>query len=335
MAEYYLERLNEKNSNQWDEFNNNSPEGSFFHGMKWKKIADKTINFTAHYYLLFKNNSVFGIFPFAEQKIRFFRGLIPAHNLCPIFHGYDDSSAIQNVISGIQKNSGQSSKVSFIRFSTSHKEMMGNINKYPGFPNAETGDLILDLIEYPPEKIWDNFSAKKGQRKFIRRFDENGFEVNEINSDDDLRQFYQYYRENIIFIGGKYESFTHFTDIRDSLTSNEYRITLLRKDTVVAGGVLMFPYRPLKTVYLEYLSLNRGLPNTYHPTYYLFWEAINWAWDNGYEKISFGNQHFNENNPRFRIKNEFGGKFKPIYSRTISISKIFTVAIKANNIFNR
>ncbi len=89
----------------------------------------------------------------------------------------------------------------------------------------------------------------------------------------------------------------------------------------------MIPYKPRNTVYLTYLSLNRNLPNTYHPSYYLWWEAINWAWNNHYEKIFFGAQHLDENNPRYRIKSEFGAKFHPIYSKRIPLTKIFSMGI--------
>jgi hypothetical protein len=99
--------------------------------------------------------------------------------------------------------------------------------------------------------------------------------------------------------------------------------------------LLMFIYKPQKTVYFEYLSLNRNLPNTYHPTYYLYWDAINWAWNNKNEKVSFGAQRLDENNPRFKVKNELGGKFEPIYSKMIPLKKIFTLGNNCKKYINR
>lgn len=333
MAEYYIERLNEKNAIEWDEFNNNSRDGSFFHCLKWIKIADNTSKFKSHYFLLYRNGSIFGIFPFIEQNIRFFRGLVPAHNLYPLLKDYRDPSAMQCVITDLYKINGYPKKISFVRFSTLYNEMIDSIQKYPGFPTKEPGYMVLDLLECPPEKIWNNFTAKKGQRKFIRRFEDDGYQVRELHSEEDLKLFYHYYRENILVIGGILHPFSHFNDILNSFTPDEVRITLLSGDSDTAGGLLMFPYKPLKTVYLTYLSLNRNLPNTYHPTYYLFWEAVNWAWNNHYEKISFGTVPGDENNPRFRIKYEFGGKYEPVYSRTISLSSLFTAAVKVHTLF--
>ena len=334
MAEYRIEKLNDTNANEWDEFNTNSREGSFFHSMKWKKTADKKTDFKAYYFLLFKNNDVCGIFPFVEQNIRFFRGLVPAYNLCPLLQDYRDPSGIQYVLTEFQKGYRHPNKISFILFSTVHREVIDATHNYPGYQNSLPGDMILNLLEYPPEKIWNKFSSKKGQRKFIRRFDDNGFGVTEVHSEKGLKLFYQYYKKNIVFIGGTLEPFRYIKALWDSLPENEIRITLLSKNSTIAGGLLMFPYKPLKIVYLVYLSLNRDLPNTYHPTYYLFWEAINWAWSNTYEKISFGPVPFDENNPHYRIKNEFCAEYEPIYSRTISLSTPFSLAIKARNVLS-
>ena len=97
----------------------------------------------------------------------------------------------------------------------------------------------------------------------------------------------------------------------------------------------MFTHKPQKTVYLQYLSLNRNLPNTYHPSYYLFWEAITWAWKNNYEKLSFGVQNLDENNPRYRIKSEFGGNFEPLHSKMIVVSNILNAAQRLHHYMNR
>lgn len=337
MEDYYIERLNDNNAIKWEEFNNNSVEGSFFHSLKWKQIFENTSNLKMHYFLLFKNNTIFGVFPFVERKIHFFKGLVPLHGFGhynAIIRDYRDYSAIQYFITELQKNIENQNIPSFICFSTLHKETIDNLKNFMIFPYADDGNMMLDLQKSPPEKIWENFSAKKGQRKFIRRFDEKGYCTTEINSRDDLKLFYKYYKENVNYIGGSLHPFSHFTDLWNNLLSDEMRITVLSKDSIVAGGLLTFTYKPKKTVYFAYLSINRSLPNTYHPTYYLFWEAINWAQNNNYEKISFGPQYFNENNPRYRIKTEFGGTFVPIFSKMIPLKRIFTLGCLSKQYFN-
>ena len=338
MQNYYIERLNNKNANIWEEFNNNSSEGSFFHSLKWKQIFEDTTHIQAHYFLFFKDDIIFGIFPFFERNIHFFRGLVPLqgfghHNAIILDHR--DSSAVQYLIKECRKIKIRHKKISFIGLSTLHMETLDALQEYQKYPYSNDGNMILNLRETPPDKIWNTFSAKKGQRKFIRRFDENGFKITELNSLKDLELFYRYYKENINTINGILQPFSHFALLYKLLLSDEMRVTLLSKDSVYAGGLLMFTHKPQKAVYLQYLSLNRNLPNAYHPTYYLFWEAINWAWTNHYDKISFGAQQLDENNPRYHIKKEFGGHFEPLYSNMIPLSKMFTLGHIGNQYINR
>jgi len=328
MAEYSLERLHADNAGLWENFNNTSHEGSFFHSLKWKQILDTTTQARTHYFLLFKDGDIFGTFPFIEGKIHYFNGLVPlpgcGHNNA-IIQDCRDSAAIHYVLRELRKLTTNTTKFSFICLSTLHKETLEHIKQFPTYPYRNEGNMILDIRQSPPDRIWDTFTAKKGQRKFIRRFDEQEFQLTELKSLDDLKLFYQYYKENIDFIGGRLQTFSHFEFLlRNVSLSDEMRITWLSKDSTVAGGVLMFTHKPQKTVYLQYLSLNRSLPNTYHPSYYLFWEAITWAWKNNYEKISFGVQELDEHDSRYRIKSELGGNFEPLHSKMIAVSNIFS-----------
>jgi len=330
MADYRLERLNDKNEEKWEDFNKNSIEGSFFHSLRWTQIAEKSSDINRQYFLLYKNEEVFGIFPFIEDNIHFFRGLRIARDpkiLPAILKDYSDPLAMHYVLRYLQKVTIDGKKISFIRFSTLHEKTLNSITTHPLLPSHTEGGMVLRLSEFPPEKIWNSFSAKKGERKFIRRFDKDGFVLTEANSPDDLERFYKYYEENIKHIGGRLQPFSRFSDLWNSM-SDEVRITLLSKGSVFAGGMLQLMDSPRKTLHTMYLSLNRDLPTNYHPPYYLWWEAINWAWENHYEKVSLGGEHLDENNPRYRMMYDFGARFEPTYSAMIPLTKIFTVSAK-------
>lgn len=334
IAIYHLERLDEENAGKWEEFNINSPEGSLYHSLKWKRIVEKSCDIRRQYFLLFKNGAVTGIFPLIEHNIHFFRGLLPESDpmtLHSIVEDYHDPSSMHFVISELGNNSKDRKKISYFCFSTLHAETRDNITTHRLYPHDENGDMVLDVTKSPPETIWDNFSAKKGQRKYIRRFEENGFGITEVQSMEDLKNFYKYYEENVNHIGGDLCPFSRIAEMWNSFSPDEMRITLLSKNSIVAGGVITLPYKPRRTLYLHFMALNRELPATYHPTYYLYWDAITWARDNHYEKVAFGAQHLDENNPRYKIKKEFGAQFKPIYSSIIPLTQLFNVGMMVNS----
>lgn len=330
MGDYHLERLTDENADEWDRFNSGSPEGSLFHSLKWKRIMEKGSESRMQYYLLYRGEQAFGIFPLVEHKVRFFQGLSPADDpqrLHAILKDYSDPVAIQHVIGALQSIERDRKPLSFIRLSVSHEETLDLITRYTLLRLPDIGDMVLDLSELPPEELWNSFSAKKGQRKFIRRFDENGFSITEADSPEDLDLFYKYYEENIKHIGGKLQPYSRISALRDSMP-DDVRITLLSKGSIVAGGMLMIADRSRRILYTTYLSLNRNLPKTYHPSYYLWWDAINWAWDNRLERVSFGAQRLEEDNPRYRIKYDFGARFQPLHSGMIPLTKTFVMGLK-------
>lgn len=330
MDDLRFERLNEENAEDWEQFNNYSEEGSFFHSLKWKQIAEKSSDIRDHYSLLYRNENVIGIFPFVGDNFYRFGGLAPARDpqrLHAILKDSGDPFAMRHII-GELRRLGRNSRISFLHVSTLHQETLNTISDIPSFVLPDRGDMILDLSKNSPETIWDTFSAKKGQRKFIRRFEKKGFGITEAKSVDELKLFYGHYYNNIKFIGEEPQPFTRFTDLCDGM-SDDVRVTLLAKGSLIAGGMLMVTDKPRRKIHTLYLSLNRDLPNTYHPPYYLWWDAINWAWENHYEKIGFGVQAFDENSPRYRIKYDFGARIDAMmYSRVIPLTKLFSIGVK-------
>ena len=134
-------------------------------------------------------------------------------------------------------------------------------------------------------------------------------------------------------INGDTLPLTFFQKLLETYSRDEMRVTLLSKGDIYAGGLLTFIHPASKTAYFEYLSLNRSLPNTYHPTYPLFWEGLNWAWNSGHQKISFGRQRMDPENARFRIKADFGAEYVPIHSSVILFSKTTSLLYRLKEVY--
>ena len=119
-----------------------------------------------------------------------------------------------------------------------------------------------------------------------------------IDQPGDLGEPYQHYVKNMMHIQGEILPFTFFATLLDRFSREELRITVLTRDDAFAGGSLAFVDPLSKTIYSDYLAINRDLPNRYTPTNYIAWESINWAWSNGHKQVHFGQQSGPEN-PRF------------------------------------
>ena len=322
---YHIERLNDDNSRKWEEFNNKSGEGSFFHTLKWKEILEQLESVNPQYFLLFNKSDLMGIVPCIEHNIPFFKGYIPIphtdFNNC-IFHE-ENPFILKFLLEKFKER-----KCSFGAFNTLNQDIF-NIPLFPKFSFSDFGNLVIDLNIFPPDRIWENLWPKK--RQIIRRFEKQGFTIKEITSLDELKLFYKFYAQNIEHLSGTLQPYSHFTLLWNKLFPDDMRITLMLKNESVAGGTLIFKHVPQKTVYYNYLALNRGLEGAHSQTYFLIWDIINWAWNNGFRKISLGRQPYADVlNPRYRIKTDFGANFIPMYSKIFSLSKVFTIGYRCN-----
>ncbi len=316
---YSIEVLSESNAYQWEEFNKRSREGTLFHSMQWKKFLEDTLKLRLKYYLILENRKVVGICPCIEQSVLGFRGLtdVPhseVNNL--ILDDSFDFSRINDVLALFSK------ECSFLHFNTYNPNILDRI-AYDSTTVESTGNMILNLKQKPPDEIWGGFS--KDMRYNIRIFEKKGFEVREVHQQPDVETFYRYYAENLKYINGEILPYSFFQRLLESYSPKELRTVALTNNGLYAGGSLTIADPAEDTAYFDYMALNRELPNKYTPSYYLSWEGITWAWENGYEKISFGRQNFDPDNPRFRNKAKFGAEYVPIHSTLVLFSKATSV----------
>lgn len=312
---YSIEALSESTVHKWEEFNNRSPEGTLFHSIRWKNILEDTLNLRLRYYLIFEDQRVIGICPFIERSTGIFRGLasLPYSEFTNIvLEKPFDPGHFNEILSLFAEDNA------FLHITTYDPNLIDRI-QHDSFIIENSGNMMLDLKQRPPESIWSNFS--RNMRYNIQIFNKKGFQIREARQHADVETFYRYYAENMAHIQGKVLPFSFFQKLRDSFPSTELRITILANDDVTAGGSLAILDPARRVAYYEYLALNRELPNRYTPTYPIYWDLVNWAQDSGCEKLSFGRQSLDPGNPRYQCKTKFGAEYAPISSRFVVLSK--------------
>lgn len=278
---YSIELLSGSNAHQWQEFNARSIEGTLYHDLRWKKILEEEFDLKTKYYLIRGGREVIGICPFIGQSVGFYQGLmnIPHSEYTNVvLTDSFDASQIDLLLSLF------TTECSFLHIDTYNPDILNHIT-YNNFPGENSGNMVLNLKQKPQGEIWEALSKKT--IKSIRRFDKEGFEIHELSRRSDIELFYRYYAENVAHIKGDLLPLTFFERLWADFSPGELRVTVLVKDVLCAGGALALLDPVRKTVYYDYLALNRDLPH-YTPDHYLSWDLIKWAWDNDYEKVSFG-----------------------------------------------
>ncbi len=333
---YHIEDLSNTNATDWKRVCKESKEGSFFHTLEWKRILEQSYNFKTHCFLLYRNDESVALCPFYEASINGVRGLIslPDSDYNHIIITDQHDPLIAYHILDKCKEITRENKLFFILITTLNELTKDHFSRYNPLPFPLGGDMVLNLEEFNPDKIWnDNFSKK--ERKYIRRFENDGFRIKEVTSIDDIKMFYKYYKTNIEFKNATPYPFSHFEDLLNVYSSTEVILTLLYKNEIVAGGQLAFLDNFKKTMYLRYLSLNRELTSRYHPTLYIYWDCINRASERGFSRICFGRTPPYPNDVHYQFKEMFGCHYEKEFSLIFPRSHLFKIGYNIYyNIYN-
>lgn len=328
MTDYIVEELCSDNEKAWKEFNEKTYSGSFFHTLKWKIILERKFGYESHYFLVYYKDRVIAACPFFEITINRFKGLmLPYSDYKNILVDKNFNHLVAKAIMNKCYEISKKNRLSFILINTLNKEIKEHFNEFKPLPVRIAGNMILDLKENNPEKIWNNiFSAKGNQRNRIRRFEKDGIKIKEVKSVKDLKIFYKYYKANLEYLNSVPPPFSHFEELWNTYSSTDMIITLLHKNEKFFGGISQFLYPPRKTMYLTLLALNRDIPNRYSPSYYLEWDAIVRAYQMGYTTVCFGSTSPNPDNIHYHLKKKFGCYYEENYSMVFPLSIPFKVA---------
>ncbi|MDO8725279.1 MAG: hypothetical protein Q7J35_04345 [Candidatus Methanoperedens sp.] len=323
---YHIEDLNNINTADWKRLSEGSIDGTFFHTLKWKRTLEQSFNCKSHYFLLYRNEKPVALCPFYEDVIQGIRGLMPLsrsdYNHIIITDKYDPLIAYH--ILEKCKEIARNSRLFFILITTQSESTIDHFNRYNSLGYPIGGTMVLNLDEHNPDKIWNEILSNQ-DRKYIRRFEKDGFRVKKVNSIEDIKILYKYYETNLKYINAIPYPFSHFEDLLNIYSSTEMIRTLLCKNEIIAGGHLSFLDEPNKTIHLRYLSLNRNLPTRYHPTLYIEWDIIKTASEMGYRRICFGRTLPYPEDIHYKLKEKFGCQYEKEYSIIIPTSYLFKI----------
>jgi len=318
-----VEYLSDENEDEWNKFVDNHPESTFYHTLKWKDLLEKSFDFEAKYMLIrTQEGELVGICPFFITKnLRFFRIInsIPKSDCGgPLILDEHTNNVSDTIIENLKNMDGL--VYAQVRFSDN------NISKYFQQDNSSVdtrhGTMVLDLKEKPVDFIWNKiFTNKKGQRKFIRRFDGENFQITESQNKEDIEKFYGLYYNNINYIGGSPYPLKFFENVWALLYPEHFNILFAENHEKCIGSLAFFINKKKSTIYLTYLGLDRDVSNTYHTSYYLYWESIKWAQNQGVRYVNFGSTPSDIASEYYSIKTDFGATFNQNYILIIPFNK--------------
>jgi Acetyltransferase (GNAT) domain len=277
-----IEKLNDANLAEWDEFVGHHKWGLVGHLSGWKRAIEETFPHIKGQILALRSGSgklVAGI-PIYRVKSSFLGNRtvsIPFATLCdPLVNSGNQMKTLVTHLSGSHSGS--------MRISTWRAaETLGLEDK-----TYDTGFLHHFLtLDSPFEELTRQFS-KTAVRQMVVRAQRSGVDVEAYGGDIGLKTFYDLYCLTRHRLGLPSMPFRFFDSLYRHLGSDRVLLLHARRGTQVLGSILAFKWKEMIAVECmgegpeaRKLGVNQ----------LLWWEAIRLACEQGYRLFSFGRTH--------------------------------------------
>lgn len=303
----FVEELN--NAEEWESFLKATPNATFFHSLKWMKVLKKTFLLPT-LYLTIKDSegSLAGVCPLAISNW----GLFNVYESLP-YSDYGGPIVKKSCVKAASislwkflERSSYEDNIPLTKMLFVDKEVSCFFKSPNTYVDKIKGVVEIDLAVKPSIFIWNKI-FRHDQRKRIRRFERDGFQVRKTCSKSDFLEFLSTYYKNMEHINAPAFPVNFFKNIWNMLYPENFNILLVEKGKTV-GGVAFFKY--MKKIYLTYLGIDREtLSSRYRIAPYLFWKSIEWAEENGFRYVSLGATPSDPQNMYYSQKMMFGSSF--------------------------
>ncbi len=316
---------------EWDNFVADSPDGTFFHTIKWRDVIERSFPYQSSY-LCIRDSSgqLVGVCPFfITKKLWPFKVLdsLPDSDLGgPLFkeeYKKDAAKVLVNYLIELGANKG----IAYTKMRLSDLEACEYLRTNDSKVDDASGTMILDLCETPVDYIWNNVFEHK-QRKYINRFDHDGFKTTNGTDMHELEIFYNLYCNNW-GNGGTPFNLKYLENIYNLLYPSNFSITLIGNDDKCIGAGLNFIYRQKKTMYMAGVALDKEMSSRYKIYYKLRWETIKYAHSMRYHYVSLGPTSSDKSEIHHNIKRKFGARFDQEYCLYI-VNNNYLFSLRAN-----
>ena len=309
--------------NEWENFVATSPKGSFFHTLKWKEVLEKSFSFESLYLVIRdSNDTLIGVCPFfITKKLWPFKVLdsLPESDLGGLLIKEEYKKEAANALKKYLKELSSDRGVTYAKMRLSDRELCDYLKTKTSRVDTNSGTMVLDLKEKPMDFIWNEIFKQK-QRKYIKRFEHDGFKTKEAENEEELNKFYVLYRQSMNQKRVP-PPFTFYKNAFNLLYPNNFNIITIEKEERCIGAGIFFIYPERKAIYMAGVALDKTVSSRYKIYYKLRWETIKYAHRNGFQYVSFGPTPSDPSSVYYSLKSEFGAEFNQDYSLYLPFNK--------------
>ncbi len=259
----------------WDDFVENHSGTNLYHLLGWKVVFEDTFGFKPHYLLaLTPENTAAGILPMFLMRDIFRRKYLVSNPFSNFAGVCATSAAVSEQLVNAAIEIGRREGVEFIEL-RQLKESSG-----VDLPSKESFVTLMLQLPAESQALWQGLSSKA--RNKIRLGQKKGLQAD--FGMQYLDEFYQIYARNMQYLGTPVFPRRMFRRIADVFKDRVNLLVLKFEGKPVSGMFFM----PFKQVLSEPWAASLREYNRFKVNNLLYWRAIEYACDNGFEYLDFG-----------------------------------------------
>ena len=270
-----IQRLTTKIEKAWDNYVLNHSLGNFYQLSGWSKVYASVFQFIPQYYCAVEGSEIVGVMPlFLMRNIlgKPFLVSIPFSSYAGVC--FENEEAGQFLLKWA-KHLARKYDVEYVEF-RQYRQSFGNL------PCKDNFVTMVTPLERNYQDLWDN-TFKPKLRSVIRQGEKNGL-VSDWGRKY-LDDFYFIFKTNMKRLGTPVHPPKLFSKIID-VFKDKVNISVVKYgDKIIAG---MFTIDFNGNVFADPWASSLWEYNHLRPNNVLYWNAIKYACDNGFENFDFG-----------------------------------------------
>jgi FemAB-related protein (PEP-CTERM system-associated) len=285
-----IQRLLIRDRTRWNDYVAHSGTASCYHRFEWQDIIEKSFGHATWYY--FSENEkghIDGILPLVQMKSALFGNFMVS---LPYFtYGgicADSSSVERSLLDHAITLAGERK--------AEHIELRHTQRMDSGLP-VKTAKVSMQLsLPGSAENLWQSFSSKL--RSQVQRAVKEGMYAR-VGREEALDDFYGVFSANMRDLGTPVYSRDFFRNILKEFPASAWICTVETRDRIpVAAGFLVGFKGSLEIPWAS--SLRRY--NRFGPNMLLYWSALRFACEKGYQRFDFGRSTPGEGTYKFKAQ---------------------------------
>ncbi|MFQ5708461.1 MAG: FemAB family XrtA/PEP-CTERM system-associated protein [bacterium] len=287
----------------WDHFVEQQPQSTMYHLFGWKAVLEKTFGFKSYYLAACgQDGDISGILPLFLMRDLLQKKYLVSNPFAN-FAGLCTNDALSGEkLLQAAFEIARAENAQYIEFRQLREPIKAALTENP-LPTKESFVTLMLDLEAGPEEIWKSLSSRN--RGKVRKAEKAGLQV-EVGPEY-LADFYSVLSLNLKHLGTPDHPVAFYRAIMDEF-GDRANLFVLKLNSEVVSAMFLFKF---KNILAEPWVASLRKYNRIYVNNFLYWKAIEYACENGFEVFDFGRSTVAAGTFNFKV--QWGAKPVQLY----------------------